>query len=81
MLEATQRLAAKTFELIDMATHHGTHPRQGALDVAPFIPVRNIGSAEAVAIARRFGRFVGTLGVPVYYYEDAATRPERKSLA
>ncbi len=80
VLEATQRLAVKTFELIDMATHHGTHPRQGALDVAPFIPVRNIGTAEAVAIARRFGRFVGEMGVPVYYYEDAATRPERKSL-
>ena len=79
-LEATQRLAAKTFALIDMTTHHGSHPRQGALDVAPFIPIRNIDSAEAVAIARRFGRFVGELGVPVYYYEDAATRPERKSL-
>jgi len=80
VLKATQRLAVKTFELIDMAAHHGTHPRQGALDVAPFIPVRNISAAEAVAIARRFGRFVGEMGVPVYYYEDAATRPERKSL-
>jgi glutamate formiminotransferase len=80
VLEATQRLAVKTFELIDMTIHHGTHPRQGALDVAPFIPVRGISTAEAVAIALRFGRFVGELGVPVYYYEDAATRPERKSL-
>lgn len=79
-LAATQRLAAKTFELIDMAQHHGTHPRQGALDVAPFIPIRGMDAAEAVAIARRFGQFVGGLGVPVYYYEDAATRPERKSL-
>lgn len=79
-LEATQRLAAKTFELIDMTGHHGTHPRQGALDVAPFIPIRNVESAEAVAIALRFGRYVGDLGVPVYYYEDAATRPERRSL-
>ncbi len=80
VLEATRRLATRTFELIDMATHHGTHPRQGALDVVPFIPVRMIDTAEAVAIARRFGRFVGEMGVPVYYYEDAATRPERKSL-
>lgn len=80
VLEATQRLAAKTFELIDMSVQHGSHPRQGALDVAPFIPVRGIDSAAAVAIARRLGQFVGGLGVPVYYYEEAATRPERKSL-
>jgi glutamate formiminotransferase len=80
VLVATERLAAKAFELIDMARHHGSHPRQGALDVAPFIPVRGVESAEAVEISRRFGRFVAALGVPVYYYEDAATRPERKSL-
>lgn len=79
-LEATKRLAVKAFELIDMTRHHGTHPRQGALDVAPFIPIRAVETAEAVAIARRFGQFVGALGVPVYYYEDAATRPERRSL-
>ena len=48
--------------------------------MAPFIPMRGVETAEAVEIARRFGRFVGELGVPVYYYEDAATRPERKSL-
>jgi len=80
VLEATQRLAVKTFELIDMSVQQGSHPRQGALDVAPFIPVRGIDSAAAVAIARRLGQFVGGLGVPVYYYEEAATRPERKSL-
>jgi glutamate formiminotransferase / 5-formyltetrahydrofolate cyclo-ligase len=80
VLEATQRLAVRTFELIDMTAHQGAHPRQGALDVAPFIPVRGIETAEAVEIARRFGRFVGELGVPVYFYEDAATRPERRSL-
>lgn len=80
VLAATQRLATRTFELIDMTAHHGTHPRQGALDVAPFIPIRGVETAEAVAIARRFGQFVGALGVPVYYYEDAATRPERRSL-
>lgn len=80
VLEATQRLAAKTYELIDMTVHTGSHPRQGALDVAAFIPIRGVDTAEAVAIARRFGQYVGGLGVPVYYYEDAATRPERKSL-
>ncbi len=80
VLEATKRLAVKAFALIDMAQHHGSHPRQGAVDVAAFIPVRGVETAEAVEISRRFGRFVGGLGVPVYYYEDAATRAERKSL-
>jgi len=80
VLEATKRLAVKAFELIDMSQHHGSHPRQGAVDVAAFIPVRGVETAEAVEISRRFGRFVGGLGVPVYYYEDAATRSERKSL-
>lgn len=80
VLEATKRLAVKAFELIDMSQHHGSHPRQGAVDVAAFIPVRGVETAEAVEISRRFGRFAGGLGVPVYYYEDAATRPERKSL-
>ncbi len=80
VLEATKRLALKAFELIDMRTHKGSHPRQGAVDVAGFIPVRGVESAEAVEIAQQFGRFIGEQGVPVYYYEDAATRPERKSL-
>lgn len=80
VLEATKRLAVKAFERIDMSQHHGSHPRQGAVDVAAFIPVRGVETAEAVEISRRFGRFAGGLGVPVYYYEDAATRPERKSL-
>ncbi len=80
VLEATKRLAAKAFELIDMRQHKGSHPRQGAVDVAGFIPVRGVETAEAVEIARQFGRYVGELGVPVYYYEDAATRPERKNL-
>ncbi len=80
VLEATQRLVVKAYELIDMREHHGSHPRQGAVDVAGFIPVRGVEPAEAVDIARQLGRFVGQLGVPVYYYEDAATRPERKSL-
>ena len=80
VLAATMALAARAFDLIDMTQHHGTHPRQGAVDVVPFIPVRGVETAEAVAIARRFGQYVGSLGVPVYYYEDAATRPERATL-
>jgi glutamate formiminotransferase len=53
----------------------------GAVDVAPFIPIRGVETEEAVEVARQFGRFLGEQGVPVYYYEDAATRPERVNLA
>lgn len=80
VLEATKRLAAKAIELIDMTTHKGSHPRMGAVDVVPFIPVKDISTEEAVDIAREFGRFIGSLGVPVFYYEDAAKRADRKSL-
>jgi glutamate formiminotransferase len=80
VLEATQAMAAKTLELIDMTKHQGSHPRMGAVDVVPFVPVRNVEMEEAVETARRFGKFVGGLGVPVYYYEEAATRPERRML-
>ena len=80
VLEATKAMASKAFELIDMTKHQGSHPRMGAVDVVPFIPVRGLETEEAVEIARRFGEFVGELGVPVYYYEDAATRPERATL-
>jgi glutamate formiminotransferase len=80
VLKATQAMAKKAFELIDMTKHHGSHPRLGAVDVVPFIPIRGVETKEAVEIARRFGKFVGGQGVPVYYYEDAATCPARKSL-
>jgi glutamate formiminotransferase / 5-formyltetrahydrofolate cyclo-ligase len=80
VLQATQAMAQKALERIDMRTHHGSHPRMGAVDVVPFIPVRGLGIPEAVEIAREFGRFIGRLGVPVYYYEEAALRPEREKL-
>jgi glutamate formiminotransferase len=80
VLEGTKRLAKKAIELIDMRTHNGAHPRMGAVDVVPFIPAREVTQEEALDVARAFGKFLGELGVPVYYYEDAATRPERKSL-
>jgi len=80
VLEASKGMAAKAFELIDMSRHQGSHPRMGAVDVVPFIPVRGLKTEEAVEFARRFGKFVGEMGVPVYYYEDAATRPERATL-
>jgi glutamate formiminotransferase len=80
VLEATKAMAAKALELIDMTRHQGSHPRQGAVDVVPFVPVRGVETAEAVNISRQFGRYLGGLGVPVYYYEDSATRPERTLL-
>ena len=81
VLAASQAMAAKALELIDMSQHQGSHPRLGAVDVVPFVPMRNVETAEAVDIARQFGRFLGEQGVPVYYYEDAATRSERVNLA
>ncbi|MEI8131073.1 MAG: glutamate formimidoyltransferase [Leptolinea sp.] len=80
VLLATQKMAAKAIELIDMTTQHGSHPRMGAVDVVPFIPVRGIEIDEAVEVSRQFGRFIGNLGVPVFYYEEAAFRPEREKL-
>jgi glutamate formiminotransferase len=81
VLAATRAMAVKALELIDMTRHQGAHPRLGAVDVVPFVPIRGIETAEAVDIARRFGRFLGEQGVPVYYYEEAASRPERVNLA
>ena len=80
VLEATKVMALKALDLIDMAAHQGSHPRMGAVDVVPFVPVRGVDTQEAVEVARQFGRFIGEKGVPVYFYEDAATRPERISL-
>lgn len=80
VLEGTKRLAKIAIELIDMTTHTGAHPRMGAVDVVPFIPAREVSQEEALEVARAFGEYLGSLGVPVYYYEEAATRPERKSL-
>lgn len=81
VLEGTKRLAAKAIELINMTKHTGSHPRIGAVDVVPFIPVKDVSIDEALVIAKAFGKYLGDeLGVPVYYYEDAATGEERKNL-
>ena len=80
VLAATQALCLTCFEVIDMRTHQGAHPRMGAVDVIPFVPLRNVSTEEAVEVARRLGEWIGEQGVPVYYYQDAATRPERQSL-
>lgn len=80
VLVATKRLAQKAVELIDMTCHKGSHPRMGAVDVVPFVPVEGVEINEAVELARDFGRFMGSLGVPVYYYEEAAAAEYHKSL-
>lgn len=74
--------AAKAAELIDMTEHRGSHPRMGAVDVIPFLPIRDVTMAECVEMARDVGREIGErLGIPVYLYDQAATAPERESLA
>jgi glutamate formiminotransferase/formiminotetrahydrofolate cyclodeaminase len=72
---------ARAAELIDLNQHRGQHPRLGATDVVPFVPIRDISLAECVAMAQRLGERVGReLHIPVYLYEAAATRPERQNL-
>lgn len=80
VLAATKVFAAAVIDAVDMTKHTGGHPRNGALDTVPFIPVGETTTEEAVAVARDFGKWLGDRGVPVYYYEDAATRPERRNL-
>ncbi|MCR3955182.1 MAG: glutamate formimidoyltransferase [Gudongella sp.] len=80
VLEGTKRLSKRAIELIDMSNHKGSHPRMGAIDVVPFIPVKDVTLDEAVEISREYGKYLGSLGVPVYFYEDSATRDDRKSL-
>ncbi|MDA0912503.1 MAG: glutamate formimidoyltransferase [Bacteroidetes bacterium] len=80
--EAAFRLIKKASELIDMRKHRGEHPRMGATDVCPFVPVSGVTMEECTAIAHALGERVGNeLGIPGYFYEEAAKRPERKNLA
>ncbi len=80
--EAAFRGIEKAAELIDMNLHRGEHPRLGAADVVPFVPIKGVTMEDCVAIARRLGERVGReLDIPVYLYERAATRPERQNLA
>ncbi|SHE45173.1 glutamate formiminotransferase [Thermoanaerobacter uzonensis DSM 18761] len=79
--EAAFKLIKKASEIIDMRYHKGEHPRIGATDVVPFIPVKNATMEECVQIAREVGERVGReLNIPVYLYEEAATTLERKNL-
>jgi glutamate formiminotransferase/formiminotetrahydrofolate cyclodeaminase len=73
---------AMAAQVIDMRRHTGAHPRMGATDVCPFVPVEGVTMEDCAAIARRVGERVGReLAIPVYLYEAAASRPERKNLA
>jgi glutamate formiminotransferase/formiminotetrahydrofolate cyclodeaminase len=81
VLEAAFRIIEKAGELIDMSVHAGAHPRQGATDVCPFVPVSGVTMDECAELARRLGARVGNeLGIPVYLYEKAASRPSREKL-
>jgi len=75
-------MALKAVELIDMTQHRGEHPRMGAMDVVPFIPLMGTTMEECVQLAREFAReFAEQAEVPCFLYEEAATRPERRNLA
>src|SRR5437588_7205689 len=81
-VEAAFRGIQKAAELIDMRKHKGTHPRMGATDVCPFIPVSNVTWEEAIACAQKLGKRVGEeLKIPVYLYEKAAKDKSRNNLA
>jgi glutamate formiminotransferase / formiminotetrahydrofolate cyclodeaminase len=80
--EAAFRAVKKAAELIDMTSHKGAHPRFGATDVCPLVPVANISMEEVVEYARKLGERIGNeLGIPVYCYEDAAFDSKRRNLA
>ena len=79
--EALLNASKVAIELIDMSKHQGAHPRMGAVDVVPFTPVSDITMEECIELAKEVGEEFGKLNIPVYLYEDAATKPERKNLA
>lgn len=82
VIEAAFQAIKTAASLIDMSKHHGEHPRMGATDVCPLVPISGISMDELVEYAHRLGERVGReLGIPGYYYEHAATRPERRNLA
>jgi glutamate formiminotransferase len=79
--EATLALYAHALEAIDLRQHHGEHPRLGAVDVVPFVPIEGVTMADCVALARDVAAAVGTrFALPVYLYEEAATAPLRRNL-
>jgi glutamate formiminotransferase/formiminotetrahydrofolate cyclodeaminase len=82
VVDAAFQAVKTAAQVIDMAAHHGAHPRMGATDVCPFVPVEGVTLDDCAALARRLGERVGReLAIPVYLYEHAASRPERRNLA
>ncbi len=82
VIEAAFRAVRKAAELIDMSKHHGEHPRMGATDVCPLVPVSGITMEETAVYARRLAKRIGDeLGIPVYCYEHAAFTDKRRNLA
>ena len=80
VMDAAFSFTLRALDLIDMREHKGGHPRLGAVDVIPFVPVRGVGMEEAVQLAHEFGRGLGSRGISIFFYEEAAIRPERKDL-
>src|ERR1041384_7960962 len=81
VVEAAVNAVRRASELIDMRTHQGEHPRLGATDVLPFVPVRGVTMDDCVRIAHEAGAAIAReLSIPVYFYERAARRPERVNL-
>ena len=79
--EAAFRGIKRASEILDMSTHSGTHPRLGATDVCPFIPISNVSDEECIALSIKVGERVGNeLNIPVYLYEKSARKPDRKKL-
>jgi glutamate formiminotransferase len=78
--DAVFSLVMKAIDLIDMREHQGGHPRLGAVDVVPFVPIQGVEMEEAVQIAHEFGKGLGKRGIPIFFYEEASTQPERKDL-
>ena len=80
--EATFKMSKKAVELIDLRHHTGAHPRMGAVDVIPFVPIKNATLEECVELSKKVGKRIGEeLKVPVYLYEKSATSPERSNLS
>ncbi|BDU75072.1 glutamate formimidoyltransferase [Mesoterricola sediminis] len=82
VVEAAFQAVKVASRILDMSAHHGAHPRMGATDVCPFVPVEGVTLADCAELARKLGERVGReLALPVYLYEHAASRPERRNLA
>jgi len=82
VVEAAFRFAQHAVEKIDLRVHEGEHPRMGAVDVIPFVPIRDMDMAECVELSKKLGeRLANELDLPVFLYEESASAPHRKNLA